>query len=70
MNEAMKDIHTGDIIELNSLLYGATYVTTEKNGNVERKAIDKVPESSLMNSKSEWNCFRVPCAIVARDHVK
>ena len=32
--------------------------------------IDKVPEGSLMNSKSEWNCFRIPRAIVAQDHVK
>ena len=33
--------------------------------------IDEVPEGSLMmNSKSEWNCFRVPHAIVVQDHVK
>ena len=32
--------------------------------------IDKVPEGSLMNSNSERNCFRVPCSIVARDHVE
>ena len=32
--------------------------------------IDKVPEGSLMNSKNEWNYFRVPRAMVARDHVK
>ena len=32
--------------------------------------INKVPEGSLMNSKSEWNCFRVPRTIVAREHVK
>ena len=32
--------------------------------------IDQVPEGSLMNSKKEWNYFRVPRAVVARDHVK
>ena len=32
--------------------------------------IDQVPEGSLMNSKNEWNYFRVPRAVVARDHVK
>lgn len=32
--------------------------------------IDKVPEPSLMNSKSEWNCFRVPRTIVTQDHMK
>ena len=32
--------------------------------------IDQVPEGSLMNSKNEWNYFRVPCAVVARDHLK
>ena len=32
--------------------------------------IDKVPEGSLMNSKSEWNCFRVLRAILVQDHVK
>ena len=26
--------------------------------------IDKIPEGSLMNSESEWNCFNVPRAIV------
>ena len=29
--------------------------------------IDQVPEALLMNSKNEWNYFRVPCAIVARE---
>ena len=32
--------------------------------------IDKVPEPSLMNSKSEWNCFRVPRTIVTQDLMK
>ena len=32
--------------------------------------IDQVPEGLLMNSKNEWNYFRVPRAVVARDHVK
>ena len=32
--------------------------------------IDQVPEDSLMNSKNEWNYFRVPRAVVARDHDK
>ena len=32
--------------------------------------IGQVPEDSLMNSKNEWNHFRVPCVAVARDHVK
>ena len=32
--------------------------------------IDQVPEGSLINSKNEWNYFRVPSAVVARDHVK
>ena len=32
--------------------------------------IDQVPEGSLMNSKNEWNYFRVPRAVVASDHVK
>ena len=32
--------------------------------------IDQVPEGPLMNSNNEWNYFRVPRAIVARDHVK
>ena len=32
--------------------------------------IGQVPEGSLMNSKNEWNYFRVPRAVVARDHVK
>ena len=32
--------------------------------------IDQVPEGSLMNSKNGWNYFRVPRAVVARDHVK
>ena len=32
--------------------------------------IDQVPEGSLMNSKNERNYFRVPRAVVARDHVK
>ena len=32
--------------------------------------IDQVQEGSLMNSKNEWNYFRVPRAVVARDHVK
>ena len=26
--------------------------------------IDQVPEGSLMNSKNEWNYFRVPRAVV------
>ena len=36
----------------------------------ERGRIDQIPECSLMNSKNEWNFFRVPRAVVARDHVK
>ena len=32
--------------------------------------IGQVLEGSLMNSKNEWNYFRVPRAIVVRDHVK
>ena len=32
--------------------------------------IEQVPEGSLMNSKNEWNYFRVLRAVVARDHVK
>ena len=32
--------------------------------------IDQVLEGSLMNSKNEWNYFRVPRAVVARDKVK
>ena len=32
--------------------------------------IDQVPEGSLLNSKNEWNYSRVPCAVLARDHVK
>ena len=32
--------------------------------------IDQVPGGSLMNSKNERNYFRVPRAVVARDHVK
>ena len=32
--------------------------------------IDQVPEGLLVNSKKEWNYLRVPCAVVARDHVK
>ena len=32
--------------------------------------IDQVPEGPLMNSKNEWNFFRVPRAVVAHDHVK
>ena len=35
--------------------------------------IDQVPKDSLMNSKNEWNYFRVPRVVVARDprdHVK
>ena len=36
----------------------------------ENVRIDQVPEGSLMNSKNEWNYFRVPRAVVARDHVK
>ena len=32
--------------------------------------IDQVPEGLLMNSKNERNYFRVPRAVVARDHVK
>ena len=32
--------------------------------------IDQVPEGSFMNSKNEWNYFRVPRAVVARDHMK
>ena len=31
--------------------------------------IDKVPKGSLINSKNEWNYFRVPRAIVAHDRV-
>lgn len=31
--------------------------------------IDKVPKGSLINSKNEWNSFRVPRAIVAHDSV-
>ena len=37
---------------------------------LEGVRIDQVPEGSSMNSKNEWNYFRVPRAIVARDHVK
>ena len=36
----------------------------------ESVRIDQVPEGSLMNSKNGWNYFRVPRAVVARDHVK
>ena len=36
----------------------------------ESVRIDQVPEGSLMNSKNEWNYFRVPSAVVPRDHVK
>ena len=36
----------------------------------EGDRIDQVPEGSLMNSKNEWNYFRVPRAVVARDHMK
>ena len=32
--------------------------------------IDQVPEGSLMNSKNEWHYFRIPCVVVAHDHVK
>ena len=32
--------------------------------------IDQVPEGSLMNSKNEWNYFRVPRAVIASDNVK
>ena len=32
--------------------------------------IGQVPDGWLMNSKNEWNYFHVPCAVVARDHVK
>ena len=32
--------------------------------------IDQLPEGSLMNSKNEWNYFRFPRPVVARDHVK
>ena len=32
--------------------------------------IDQVTEGSVMNSKKEWNYFRVPLAVVARDYVK
>ena len=32
--------------------------------------IEQVPEGSLMNSKNEWNYFRVLRAVVERDHVK
>ena len=32
--------------------------------------IDQVPEGSLINPKNEWNYFRVPRAMVARDHLK
>ena len=32
--------------------------------------IDQVLEGSLMNSKNEWNYFRDPRVVVARDHVK
>ena len=32
--------------------------------------IDQVPEGSLMNSKNEWIYLRVPCAVVAHDHMK
>ena len=32
--------------------------------------IDQVPEGLLMNSKNEWNYFRVPRAVVARDQMK
>ena len=37
---------------------------------LEGGRIDQVPEGSLMNSKNEWNYFRVLRAVVARDHVK
>ena len=36
----------------------------------ESVRVDQVPEGSLMNSRNEWNYFRVPRAVVARDHVK
>ncbi|CAH3171046.1 unnamed protein product, partial [Porites evermanni] len=36
----------------------------------ENVRIDQVPEGSLMNSKNEWNYFRVLRAVVARDQVK
>ena len=32
--------------------------------------IDQVPEGLLINCKNKWNYFRVPRAVVARDHVK
>ena len=35
----------------------------------EGARIDKVPKGSLINSKNEWNSFRVPRAIVAHDSV-
>ena len=37
---------------------------------LEGVRIDQVPEGSLMNSKNEWNYFRLPRSVVARDHVK
>ena len=35
----------------------------------EGARIDKVPKALLINSKNEWNYFRVPRAIVAHDSV-
>ena len=32
--------------------------------------IDQALEGSLMNSRNEWNYFRVPRTVVARNHVK
>ena len=32
--------------------------------------INQVLEGSLMNSRNKWNYFRVPRAVVTRDHVK
>ena len=35
---------------------------------LEGVRVDQVPEGLLMNSKNEWNYFRIPCVVVARDH--
>ena len=32
--------------------------------------IDQVLEGSLMNSKKEWNYFRIPHTVVSCDHMK
>ena len=65
-----KEKHNSEMQKFEMNVTGSYYNDAMLRQISEGVWVDQVPENSLMNSKNEWNYFRVPRAVVARDHVK